>query len=327
MLGRSILSYLAMRVIKLLKLKLIKAQQFIKRRPSLAVVSAGFISGILLSTAVILAGQSPPKDSAPTSSSSSNQKKSNDSSISSQNGSQKPTKPPPTTNLNPPQVVEPSPTVYPASILNLSNWQLTLPINTDHSGNPDTIKQPELANYSIQPYFYLNETKDGVVFRAYADGATTANSSYPRSELRQMASSGAAEASWNNNSETHNMTIKQAITNLPTVKPHIVAGQIHDVNDDVIQIRLEGNHLFVQSGGKNVGDLDNNYQLGSVFEVKIVAGSDRIDVSYNGTQKVSYAKSGSGYYFKAGSYVQSNTSKGDAPSAYGEVIIYALEAN
>jgi poly(beta-D-mannuronate) lyase len=215
----------------------------------------------------------------------------------------------------------------PADILNLSNWELTLPIETDHAGNPDIIKQPELATFTLNPYFLVNSTHDGVVFEANAGGATTSGSSYPRSELREMTDNGTNEASWSDTSGTHTMTIREAITHLPDVKPHVVAAQIHDTVSDVVMVRLEGTKLFIEGDGNEIGVLDDNYQLGTIFSVSITAAGGHIKESYNGTQKVDYAHSGSGYYFKAGCYTQSNTSKGDAADAYGQVIIYNLDVS
>lgn len=235
------------------------------------------------------------------------------------------TEPTNTNTVQPPP--PPAPVATPHSVLGLTRWRLTLPIDTAHNGNPDEISQPELAQFSKAPYFRLTDSKDGVIFQAHAGGATTKNSSYPRSELREMTSTGAREASWSNTSGTHTMTIKQAITHLPTVKPHVVAGQIHDSDDDVIMIRLQDRKLFVEAGGKDIGELNGSYSLGSVFTVKIVAEGSRIKVYYNDNLKVDYAKSGSGYYFKAGCYTQSNTERGDAASAYGEVIIYSLNVS
>ena len=37
------------------------------------------------------------------------------------------------------------------------------------------------------------------------------------------------------------------------------------------------------------------------------------------------AQSGSGWYFKTGSYLQSNTEKGDAPDAVGKVVLYQVD--
>jgi poly(beta-D-mannuronate) lyase len=200
-----------------------------------------------------------------------------------------------------------------------------LPTNTAHDGDPDEINQPELAHFVSPPYFDLTPAKDGVVFQANAGGATTSNSSYPRSELREMASNGTKQASWSNDTGTHTMVVREAITHLPVVKPEVVAAQIHDSSDDVIMIKLSGSHLFVEANSKNIGDLDTNYALGTTYTAKIVASGGHIQVYFNDALKVDYIKSKSGLYFKAGCYTQSNVSKGDAPDAYAQVIIYALQ--
>lgn len=213
----------------------------------------------------------------------------------------------------------------PNSILNLLNWKLTLPTNSDNSRNPDEIKWPEIKTYSNQNYFYLNSDNSGVVFRAPTNGATTANSQFPRSELREMARNGSAQASWSSTNGSHRMLIREAITHLPTVKPEVVVGQIHDDSSDVIMIRLDDNNLFIQSNGKNISTLDSDYKLGTLFTVELMVSEGHIKIYYNSEQKLDYAKNGDGYYFKAGCYTQSNASKGENSDSYGEVIIYQLE--
>jgi len=210
----------------------------------------------------------------------------------------------------------------PADKLDLTNWKITLPIDKDGNKAADEIKQPALNSFSLIPYFNLSG--DGVAFRAYADGATTDNSGYPRSELREMTNNGQKKASWSNSTGSHAMTVTGAITHLPDVKRQVVAAQIHDASDDVIMIRLENTRLFVEAGGENIGDLDTNYALGKKFTVKITAQNKKINVYYNDIQKVTYAKNGEGYYFKAGCYTQTNLTKGDRASSYGEVVIYDL---
>ncbi|MDP2310815.1 MAG: polysaccharide lyase family 7 protein [Pseudomonadota bacterium] len=213
---------------------------------------------------------------------------------------------------------------FPSDVLNLTNWKLTLPVGDAES--PTEIEQPELESYSIDPYFLLSPTGDGVVFRANAGGVSTSGSGYPRSELREMTNDGADKASWSTSSGTHTLTITQAITHLPEVKPHVVAGQIHDANDDVVVIRLEADRLFVDQGGTNIGDLDTSYQLGEEFTVRFVAENGEIGVYYEdmATPAVTLRADTDGCYFKAGTYTQSNTDRGDAPEAYGEVEIYDL---
>ncbi|MCA9661336.1 MAG: polysaccharide lyase family 7 protein, partial [Myxococcales bacterium] len=214
----------------------------------------------------------------------------------------------------------------PAGILDLSAWKLTLPLeDPDDAGSPLEIRQPELATYSAPPYF---EALEGgrVRFRAHVGGATTSGSGYPRSELREMRAGGAEKAAWSTTEGAHTMTITQAITRLPEVKPHVVAGQIHDASDDVIMIRLEGSRLFVEGDGDELGDLDPDYALGTEFTVRIHAEGGMIDVYYDDLDApaVSVAADASGCYFKAGVYTQSNPDKGDSPDAYGEVEVTAL---
>lgn len=213
----------------------------------------------------------------------------------------------------------------PSSIIDLTNWKLTVPVETSQPGSPDEYKQPQLATFTLAPWYTLNAARNGVQFRANAGGATTSGSSYPRSELREMTSNGTANASWSTTSGTHTMTIDQAITHLPDVKPHVVAGQIHDAADDVIVIRLEGTKLFVDHNGVNGPVLNDAYVLGTRFKVQFVASGGHIKVLYNDVQKDDFVRSTSGCYFKAGAYTQSNLSKGDAASAYGEVIIYDVK--
>ena len=73
--------------------------------------------------------------------------------------------------------------VVPADVIDLGYWYLTLP--TGAAGSPETIENPNLAKFTNEA-FKLNDKRDGVVFSARADGVTTKNSSYPRSELREM---------------------------------------------------------------------------------------------------------------------------------------------
>jgi hypothetical protein len=228
--------------------------------------------------------------------------------------------------LLPPDIVPPGAPVaatakLPSEVIDLKNWYLTLP--SGNAGKPDDVFQPQLATYGGK-YFKLNDTRDGVVFTANAGGVTTKNSSYPRSELREM--SGGNKASWSNLSGTHTLRVRQAVKSIPSAKPEVVTAQIHDASDDVMEIRLEGRQLIAQyDDGKSNIPIDPSYRLGTPYDLKIVAAGGRIQVFYNGVKKADIAKSGSGWYFKTGSYLQSNTTKGDAAGAIGEVVLYALD--
>jgi poly(beta-D-mannuronate) lyase len=143
-----------------------------------------------------------------------------------------------------------------------------------------------------------------------------------------MTDNGSQEASWSSNSGTSTMTVDEAITHLPVVRPEVVAAQVHGPSAYVMLVRLDGSDLFVENNnGNNVGTLDANYSLGTAFTVQIIVSNGYIQVLYNGSQKADFASSGSGDYFKAGCYTQSNPSDGDSPSAYGQVIIYSLQVS
>jgi hypothetical protein len=214
---------------------------------------------------------------------------------------------------------------HPADVLALSNWKETLP--TGSKGNPTEIEQPKLASYSADPWFTTDAACDAVQFRAAVNGVTTSGSGYPRSELREMTGGGSDEASWSTTSGTSTMTVDEAVTHLPEVKPQVVAGQIHDANDDVTVFRLEGSKLYVTKGNDtHYALVTDKYQLGTRFQAKFVAGGGQIKAYYNGTQVASISTKSSGDYFKAGAYTQANCDKSSpcAASNYGEVLIYGL---
>jgi WD40 repeat protein len=89
----------------------------------------------------------------------------------------------------------------------------------------DLIDGSLLDTFTLDPYFRLDG--DRVAFRANAGGVTTSGSDFARSELREMTADGAEKASWSTTSGVHTLTITQAVTHLPDVVPHLVAGQVH----------------------------------------------------------------------------------------------------
>jgi hypothetical protein len=207
----------------------------------------------------------------------------------------------------------------PGQVLDLHPWKLTLP--TGRPERPTEILQPELDTYSDE-WFRVRD--GGVVFRARCDGVSTSGSGYPRSELREM--DGDEKTAWSNATGSHTLTIDQAITETPVVKPEVVAGQIHDGDDDVIQIHLAARRLTLRyADGKKSVVLDDAYVLGTRFTVRIDATGKRVRVAYNGAQKADLPLTGSGWYWKVGCYTQSSTAKGDAPDAAGEVVVYGID--
>src|SRR5687767_10149659 len=209
----------------------------------------------------------------------------------------------------------PSPTVparFPAELLDLTNWKVTLPVDAAGAtaGRATEVTQPLLATFVREPYFTVSPD-GGVRFRAPTNGATTQGSSYPRTELREMTDGGTRLAAWSTTEGRHSMTIEQAIKVVPATKRHVVAGQIHDGSDDVITVRLEQPRLFVDHNGVDGRTLTSSYVLGTRFTVRFEASDGQIRIYYNGSQTPSdtLARAGGGMYFKAGAYTQSNCTR------------------
>ncbi|MFH5804067.1 polysaccharide lyase family 7 protein [Alienimonas sp. DA493] len=215
----------------------------------------------------------------------------------------------------------------PGAVLDLSGWKLTLPVDTSRAGTPDEVPAAELGTFVDPRFFFLSAEPAGVAFRAPCGGRTTKNSRYPRCELRETTADGARPAAWStDDGGRHTLTATLAVTALPAVKPHAVCAQIHDAEDDLLMIRLEGRKLFVERN--DVGDvpLDDDYRLGTPFELKIEAAEGVVRVWYEDDLKLSWPASAAGCYFKVGCYTQSNAAQGDAADAYGEVVVSRLRA-
>lgn len=217
---------------------------------------------------------------------------------------------------------EPKACQYPAEVLDLTNWRMTLPIGEED--NPTDIDQPELATAVEDPWFVPLEDCSGVRFRAAVNGVTTENSKNPRSELREM--NGEEEAAWSSSEGKHTMVVNEAFTAVPNDKPHVVGAQIHGGDDDFAVFRLEDKELWITDKDEPHGTLaDESYTLGDKFEAKFVVENGVTEVYYNGTLVTSYEEDYDGAYFKAGGYTQANCESPSDPcdeTNYGEVVIY-----
>lgn len=263
------------------------------------------------------------------------------------------TPPAPSPDAPPPLPPSASPTgtqLLPGDLLDLRTWRLGLP--TDSTGRPSgtslEIKQPQLLTYTDDSFF-VNAGGDGVVFRAGVAGATTPNSRYPRSELRELAPSGAL-AAWTVASGTHTMTLTGSVDHLPVNKPQVIAAQIHSTHGFLpLLVMASGScgspycnsryaaippgsvQLVARENGDQQTDVvDPGYALGSRYTL-------RIQVTAGGTATIEYRNLATGYtsthsftitsddtqYFKAGCYTQSNLQR-DAPAAFGQTTINGL---
>jgi hypothetical protein len=241
----------------------------------------------------------------------------------------------------PPVTAPPAPTPaptgcqYPAQILDLTAWNITVPTPSDSKSEDEddrdaakSVSQPKLETYVERPWFTPNATCDGVVFRAPVNGKTTDNSGYPRSELREMSADGSKTAAWSSSVGTHTLVVDEAFTALPQGRPNVVGAQIHDGDDDVTVWRLEGTKLYVTKGDdSNYKLVTDSYVLGTRFEAKYEVSRDTIRAFYNGQLVATIPAQFSGAYFKAGIYTQANCKDKSVPctsSNFGETAIYSV---
>ncbi len=256
-----------------------------------------------------------------------------------------------------PSTGTPAGTAYPANVLDLRRWKLTVPYDGSDAGtDADEIKWPPLGSYRNVNYFHSTADNTGIVFRTPVGGAKTGGSVFARTEMRERTrwdGNSQTNCNWTNKSGTHPLRITQKATHLPSKLPNIVLGQIHDPRDEVAMVRVNGSSIIAEASYPEAGSPDGHkypktlktgYRLGTTFTIRITASPSGVVVIYNEGKsdartasfagrvaKNAYdddnAPSGvvpDGWYFKAGHYLQTNTAKGDAPSDFGEAILYKL---
>lgn len=216
---------------------------------------------------------------------------------------------------------EPPPTggTHPLDVLDLRNWTIMQP--TGSQGDPDN------AYCTRTNHCGLFVRGGGVVFRCPADGFHSPNSKYARREARQMRDASWTKAAWSSSGD-HSLECDLAIdsSHLTGQRPRINAMQIHDGGDDVCQLmhHESGALGLMHDDGDSFEVIDPHYVNGTRFTCKIHAVNNRIIVTYNGVQALSIPKTGSGWYWKKGCYLNTGGASEftQPPGAYGEVIVY-----
>lgn len=83
--------------------------------------------------------------------------------------------------------------------IDLSHWKVTLPV-LNEKGGPYEIDPPEILGFAsneiAKPFMYIDSTDGSIVFHAYPTDATTANTKYSRSELREQMVPGENNVNW-----------------------------------------------------------------------------------------------------------------------------------
>ena len=101
------------------------------------------------------------------------------------------TNPPPPPIDPPPTTGDLDPNLPPSGNFELLDWNISVPIDENNDGKADTIKEIPLSQGYTNNNFFYTESDGGMVFRVPIKGAkTSTNTSYTRTELREMLRKG-----------------------------------------------------------------------------------------------------------------------------------------
>ncbi|MBJ6124488.1 polysaccharide lyase family 7 protein [Microvirga splendida] len=235
-----------------------------------------------------------------------------------------------------------NPSVAPGGNFDLSNWKITLPVDSSGGLSGNAMEVKNLSTYQNSKYFYT--AADGAMtFVAPVDGATTSGSSYARSELREM--NGTANAAWNLKTGGF-MSATLEVDAAPIrdgMGGRIIVGQIHGQDDELVRLYWENGKLyfandqagsnnsetkfyFVNASGQQPSvSLDERFSYtinakGSTLEVTIFADGQ----VYKSVSAINSVWQSDTFYFKAGAYLGANETNG---TGYGQTSFYALNFN
>lgn len=202
------------------------------------------------------------------------------------------------------------PTRVPGQNFDLSQWALQLPI-----ASGDSVQQvKDLSAYTSQ-YFYTAE--DGaMVFWCPVTGATTPNSHYPRTELRELPTGG----DWDIGGH-HRLSAQLEMLQNPPSKGTII-GQIHGNatggTSEVLKLEWTSDNQIIASveanddPAKQINHTIGKYALGALVSytaeltdsVLTVSVTDDAGTKTFTTPYTAASWKSDKYYFKLGSYVQ-----------------------
>ena len=229
----------------------------------------------------------------------------------------------------------------PSSILDLSHWKLTLPVDSGNGtgGDPAEISAHDLAAGYRSGYFCVDPS-GGLRFWAPVDGATTDNSDYPRSELRQMLDPDDDNVNWTPADQTAGMSATLAVNVVPSSTHKVVIGQIHgfqtnafiklrymyDPSTHMGSVAALVNESPTASHTTNYGSV-GGIALGQSFDYLMTVRDREVTIHVGGHSLASfhipYPWLHVPMYFKAGSYDQATGSSSDDG---GRVTFYRLDA-
>jgi len=210
------------------------------------------------------------------------------------------------------------------SDINFSNWKLTLPVDENNNGSPDEYQPDVLVNggyrniAAIAPYMYDDTSDASLIFYTFPASSTT-NSSYSRTELRELIDPSNARINWtletggtlrgklkmmsisedNTTSRQYHSTIVMQIHGIisiadmtrlnltsnngpPLIKMRWIDGDLWVYKKSLVNEATSGDDLFDVSTSTWV---DEKHNMGTVgfdpFEFSITASAGKIELQLN----------------------------------------------
>ncbi len=204
--------------------------------------------------------------------------------------------------------------------IDLNNWKVTLPI-----GNPLEIKPPAILDYAtneiLQDFMFNDSINGSLDFYTYP-GASTANSSYSRTELREQMVPGSNTTNWtfaqggrmkgklamgemskDENGKYHRTMVMQIHGRLTNEQRDLI-GEDDNNAPPVLKIYWFEGSVYVRTKkleNVNVSDIDilytsaweddNGYTFSekvdfNKFELEVIVSDGRMEVIMNGESKV-----------------------------------------
>ena len=227
--------------------------------------------------------------------------------------------------------------------IDAERWKITLPV-PDSRGQALEITNPEFVGFLADPasipeaYARFFRFENGAwICHCPADGATTVNSDYCRTELREMrGSSGDDEFEWTL-AEGGTLEFRFKIGPLAGGAKKLIFAQIHGhepSSKPLLKCLWEKGHLrlLIKSGEKLKDHKEQQRYLelaeGRWYVCKLVASADELSVAIDGAiverfdrRHLRFWPEENTFYFKVGNYLQETEAGGAATVSISHVSV------
>ncbi len=206
-----------------------------------------------------------------------------------------------------------------AAEIDLENWKLTLPVDVERTfeGKAAEISAAQLAAGYEDKYF-LTESDGSIVFWCPVNGATTEDTEFPRSELREMLDARDPSVNWTSRG-THTLEARCRVMEVPSTGK-VIIGQIHSytgkskplVKLQYYKGRVEALVKMSPNAGKDRKLTFPEVGLSGDIAYQIKLRDGVLSITVNGATQTENIVENDGdwanqtFYFKAGAYTQDN---------------------